>query len=100
MFVSVFFFFQAEDGIRDTSVTGAQTCALPILTKEAHQLLQASGLNFIGAAEREVAAFDVADEVEPRGLEELVRFLRHRVALLRLLTDAEQRSEERRVGEA
>jgi len=26
-----FFFFQAEDGIRDTSVTGVQTCALPIL---------------------------------------------------------------------
>ena len=23
-------FFQAEDGIRDTSVTGVQTCALPI----------------------------------------------------------------------
>src|SRR5260370_28764271 len=28
---SVFFFFQAEDGIRDSSVTGVQTCALPIL---------------------------------------------------------------------
>src|SRR5438046_5818760 len=27
---SVFFFFQAEDGIRDWSVTGVQTCALPI----------------------------------------------------------------------
>src|SRR5436189_437653 len=26
------FFFQAEDGIRDTSVTGVQTCALPIST--------------------------------------------------------------------
>src|SRR5215213_7020546 len=26
-----FFFFQAEDGIRDWSVTGVQTCALPIL---------------------------------------------------------------------
>src|SRR5260370_5389303 len=25
------FFFQAEDGIRDSSVTGVQTCALPIL---------------------------------------------------------------------
>src|SRR5260370_23446069 len=29
-FASVFFFFQAEDGIRDSSVTGVQTCALPI----------------------------------------------------------------------
>ena len=27
-----FFFFQAEDGIRDYDVTGVQTCALPILT--------------------------------------------------------------------
>src|SRR5258708_18875721 len=26
-----FFFFQAEDGIRDDLVTGVQTCALPIL---------------------------------------------------------------------
>src|SRR5438309_4803025 len=29
MFV-LFFFFQAEDGIRDGTVTGVQTCALPI----------------------------------------------------------------------
>src|SRR5260370_24085941 len=28
-----FFFFQAEDGIRDSSVTGVQTCALPIWGK-------------------------------------------------------------------
>src|SRR5436305_9158553 len=28
--LSVFFFFQAEDGIRDADVTGVQTCALPI----------------------------------------------------------------------
>src|SRR5256885_12249949 len=28
----VFFFFQAEDGIRDYKVTGVQTCALPIYT--------------------------------------------------------------------
>src|SRR6266498_4554241 len=26
----IFFFFQAEDGIRDADVTGVQTCALPI----------------------------------------------------------------------
>src|SRR3712207_7129918 len=35
-----FFFFQAEDGIRDIGVTGVQTCALPIsferLTKPGH----------------------------------------------------------------
>src|SRR2546430_17381143 len=28
--MSLFFFFQAEDGIRDLTVTGVQTCALPI----------------------------------------------------------------------
>src|SRR2546429_30823 len=28
----LFFFFQAEDGIRDVAVTGVQTCALPILS--------------------------------------------------------------------
>ena len=32
---SFFFFFQAEDGIRDDLVTGVQTCALPIC-KEGH----------------------------------------------------------------
>src|SRR5256885_8382236 len=30
---SLFFFFQAEDGIRDYKVTGVQTCALPILAQ-------------------------------------------------------------------
>src|ERR1039457_1762014 len=30
MLVLFFFFFQAEDGIRDYKVTGVQTCALPI----------------------------------------------------------------------
>src|SRR5688572_16814811 len=29
-FHAAFFFFQAEDGIRDLTVTGVQTCALPI----------------------------------------------------------------------
>src|SRR5258708_13200234 len=33
--MSTYFFFQAEDGIRDDLVTGVQTCALPILTTSA-----------------------------------------------------------------
>src|SRR2546430_8786413 len=33
----VYFFFQAEDGIRDLTVTGVQTCALPI-SEEARSL--------------------------------------------------------------
>src|SRR5256885_14210296 len=35
----VFFFFQAEDGIRDYKVTGVQTCALPIFTALADRAL-------------------------------------------------------------
>src|SRR5690625_7176039 len=31
-----FFFFQAEDGIRDGHVTGVQTCALPICHDDRH----------------------------------------------------------------
>src|SRR5258706_10475727 len=51
-----FFFFQAEDGIRDWSVTGVQTCALPILTggvlfEHGHRLIAALvGLLTIGLA--------------------------------------------------
>src|SRR5690554_6962794 len=30
LYIIFFFFFQAEDGIRDADVTGVQTCALPI----------------------------------------------------------------------
>jgi len=39
----LFFFFQAEDGIRDVAVTGVQTCALPIcFTKIVHKFCQAN----------------------------------------------------------
>src|SRR5207248_8797512 len=37
------FFFQAEDGIRDRTVTGVQTCALPICVAEVEKLLVALG---------------------------------------------------------
>src|SRR5229473_4329117 len=36
---SMFFFFQAEDGIRDKLVTGVQTCALPISLAGAGNML-------------------------------------------------------------
>src|SRR2546422_10518431 len=32
LYFCFFFFFQAEDGIRDVAVTGVQTCALPLTT--------------------------------------------------------------------
>src|SRR3989449_588523 len=38
--LSLFFFFQAEDGIRDVAVTGVQTCALPIWMHVAHRVQQ------------------------------------------------------------
>src|SRR5699024_11564778 len=38
--LSFFFFFQAEDGIRDRNVTGVQTCALPIYI---HHVLHLGG---------------------------------------------------------
>src|SRR5882757_6135517 len=39
-----FFFFQAEDGIRDIGVTGVQTCALPISWRKS--LFGASAISF------------------------------------------------------
>src|SRR5712664_4659435 len=40
--LSVFYFFQAEDGIRDLIVTVVQTCALPIWSRGARPLEPAS----------------------------------------------------------
>src|SRR5207247_6277231 len=71
-----FFFFQAEDGIRDPLVTGVQTCALPISRRRAgHEILHPVGTT---ACRRDVDLFR-ADHHDGR---------RH----------AEDRSEERRVG--
>src|SRR3712207_322442 len=42
----VFFFFQAEDGIRDIDVTGVQTCALPIFGG-VQQLIVVTGIHHI-----------------------------------------------------
>src|SRR5260370_29594136 len=39
MSIEIIFFFQAEDGIRDSSVTGVQTCALPIFYAERVRVL-------------------------------------------------------------
>src|SRR5882762_2538899 len=48
-----FFFFQAEDGIRDSSVTGVQTCALPICV-----LTEAGGVGGVGKKLVIVADFE------------------------------------------
>src|SRR5260370_27861203 len=49
--LSVVFFFQAEDGIRDSSVTGVQTCALPIYSDvQIGLIIQTGGLIAGGCA--------------------------------------------------
>src|SRR3989441_7404916 len=45
-----FFFFQAEDGIRDKLVTGVQTCALPISTRNPWNLAHTPGGSSAGSA--------------------------------------------------
>src|SRR5947209_10846845 len=48
----LFFFFQAEDGIRDIGVTGVQTCALPISGTDG--ALRLSGFDYEVSAEAEL----------------------------------------------
>src|SRR2546422_8841498 len=61
MLLSIFFFFfQAEDGIRDVAVTGVQTCALPISRHaECHQQVCEN--------RRELAARQVEEERQGGG---------------------------------
>src|SRR2546430_4259458 len=56
-----FFFFQAEDGIRDLTVTGVQTCALPIYLAERDDVVfGGEGVGDAGAVqERAVGGADV-----------------------------------------
>src|SRR5207249_9359873 len=86
VYFSLFFFFQAEDGIRDRNVTGVQTCALPI---------------FLPGERRVAPGFDVPD------LETSVRALQYEPAPIpaegedltaRMRGARPERSEERRVG--
>src|SRR2546429_6481359 len=87
-----FFFFQAEDGIRDVAVTGVQTCALPISASSrfATSTLRRKSTTESRASERLIAN---ASELSGRmatssgcGSTETV------------LRNASVRSEERRVG--
>src|SRR6267378_6715346 len=79
-----FFFFQAEDGIRDLYVTGVQTCALPILRGSALMASQqpiaraAMGLEALGRGLREGRRqWDVATrQLATRAVDELKVFIR------------------------
>src|SRR2546422_2183608 len=66
--VLVFFFFQAEDGIRDVAVTGVQTCALPI--SPIFQLVGRGRLNLVGAFDKTVLGRNVKPELSPVRSEE------------------------------
>src|SRR5256886_16911190 len=52
MGICLFFFFQAEDGIRDLTVTGVQTCALPIYVDLLHRVEQLQDIGVRAVAER------------------------------------------------
>src|SRR5256884_5453457 len=69
-----FFFFQAEDGIRDVAVTGVQTCALPI------SAFNPNNANMVGWASETTLDVEYAHTIAPGA----------RILLVR--------SEERRVG--
>src|SRR6266540_6223054 len=58
-----FFFFQAEDGIRDRDVTGVQTCALPILEAGCVDHQRAAGLH--GAWLEQIPAFLDSATLDP-----------------------------------
>src|SRR5688572_31754816 len=61
-----FFYFQAEDGIRDLTVTGVQTCALPISTS----CRPSHGAQRLGGSLLEEAiALDVAPHLHPSPVE-------------------------------
>src|SRR5207245_8594346 len=81
------FFFQAEDGIRDATVTGVQTCALPISAgRRRPELLARRGEHRGAAVQQRRVGLDVVEEKAG----ELGKLAEPRDLLLR--------SEERRVG--
>src|SRR5256886_8023235 len=87
VFILVFFFFQAEDGIRDLTVTGVQTCALPISSLRSGMTPPPSDPFF----------FQVV-HVEPVMHHPVTRNELLNIILHVLLEFQGQRSEERRVG--
>src|SRR5690606_40137633 len=87
-----FFFFQAEDGIRDFHVTGVQTCALPILTLFWHLFDQV-----VKQARLQIVLIQRESTGERGGFEG--RFLeRRQLARVAYNHATLRRSEERRVG--
>src|SRR5437867_10505385 len=92
--IFVFFFFQAEDGIRARTVTGVQTCALPISEERAQLAECRHGIVHLDRRPRD------GDDQGGRsraGTPRAGHAPRSRAG--RLGRDRSMRSEERRVGE-
>src|SRR3712207_8150319 len=87
-----FFFFQAEDGIRDIGVTGVQTCALPIWMVD-HDPRSPERRGLVARARHQLLPHAAVQKRDP-GHMSLVRPLRS----LGLKTYLLGRSEGRRVG--
>src|SRR5260370_23136925 len=85
-----FFFFQAEDGIRDSSVTGVQTCALPI-----YRLCEPFSKGELESARSEYIV-GIAGQMDGRGAERIVSA--DDSAIRAISDEGIFRSEERRVG--
>src|SRR3712207_8108037 len=83
----IFFFFQAEDGIRDIGVTGVQTCALPIY--QAHELVISRTIRSLPAGALSGPGPDFSASTARSGL---------RPSGQVNLAELSCRSEERRVG--
>src|SRR5687767_15664343 len=83
-----FFFFQAEDGIRDKLVTGVQTCALPILVRDAEGYVTENRYSMLGDLVEVVRRY--ARGGAPHAQDAVTRMDYDRLGRLR--------SEERRVG--
>src|SRR2546430_1955030 len=85
------FFFQAEDGIRDLTVTGVQTCALPIfaLASSASSLPQTQSRTEASATVSKARAL-----LQQGNTEQVINLLSHYLQA----HSKDSRSEERRVG--
>src|SRR5207245_8293585 len=88
LYCVIFFFFQAEDGIRDATVTGVQTCALPISRLQAPLILIHGAYDPCIPAQQSI---ELAEAARANGIE-------HTLMLLQMYGHTNPRSEERRVG--
>src|SRR3989449_4128276 len=67
-FIFFFFFFQAEDGIRDVAVTGVQTCALPISYEKALRAATTHRYDYLNAYVRDLGNVIDMPAIQSAGL--------------------------------